>query len=89
MEGGRATGVLVRKGDTDLRYEIRAKCVISDAGLYNTFMKLLPEPVAKKSYFRQLAEELRPSYGSQYAFIGLNASNEELGLKVRSWHLMT
>ncbi len=46
-------------------------------------MKLLPEPVAKKSYYRQLAEELKPSFGSQYAFIGLNASNEELGLKVR------
>ena len=42
---GRATGVKVAKMDT----EIRAKIIISDAGVVNTFKTLLPPQVAQAS----------------------------------------
>ena len=62
-------------------YDIEAPCVVSNAGLKNTFQKLLPKNVAEKSYFDRLSKDLRPSWGTFQAFIGLNASKEELGLK--------
>jgi all-trans-retinol 13,14-reductase len=82
-DGDKVTGVRVRKGATDLVYDIKAKCVVSDAGLLNTFEKLLPRAVAEKSYFKAMTKELKPSCGSLCVFLGLNASNEELGLKAQ------
>ena len=79
--GSKVMGVRVRKGNTSLVYDIEAPCVVSNAGLKNTFHKLLPKNVAEKSYFHKLSAQLRPSWGTLQAFIGLNASKEELGLK--------
>ena len=42
-------GVRIEKGSEI--HVIHAPIIISTAGLYNTFLKLLPEPVAKNSYF--------------------------------------
>ena len=62
---------------------------MSNAGLKNTFQKLLPKHVAEKSYFHALSARLKPSWGSMQAFIGLNASKEELGLKPQNtWYCL-
>ena len=74
-------GVQVKKGDQS--YKIEAPIVISSAGLYNTFQKLLPLEVIKKSYFTDLCDEMKPGVAVMSAFIGLNASNEDLKLKVK------
>lgn len=69
----------MKKGDQS--YKIEAPIVISDAGLYNTFQKLLPLEVIKKSYFTDICDEMKPGVAVMSAFIGLNASNEDLKLK--------
>ncbi len=51
-EGNKAVGVKVHKGTQD--FEIRAPTIISNAGAYNTFQKLLPKHVSSKSYFSSL-----------------------------------
>ncbi len=84
FEGKRAVGVRVRKGATDLVYDIKAPHIISNAGLYATFMKLLPPQISQKSYFHELAKTMKPSWGTVCGFIGFNASNEELGLKAEN-----
>ena len=84
FEGGVAVGVTVRKGSTDIVDEIRAKCVISDAGILNTFNKLVPPNVRDSSFFKELMiKDVKPSCGSICVFVGLNASNEELGLRAQ------
>ena len=81
IEGGRAVGVKVSKGTQT--FEVRAPIVVSSAGLYNTFQKLLPPEIAGRSYYHKLADRLKPGVAAMNVFIGLNASNEELGLKVK------
>ena len=81
VENGRACGVLVEKGDQT--YRITAPKVISTAGLYNTFQKLLPREIATKSYYHQFASTLKPGLAGISVFIGLNASNAQLNLKVK------
>ncbi len=51
-DGDRAVGVRVEKGTQS--FEIRAPLIISNAGAYNTFQRLLPKQVADKSYFSPL-----------------------------------
>jgi all-trans-retinol 13,14-reductase len=82
--GKKVMGVRVRKGTTDLTYDIEAPIIISSAGLHNTFKRLLPQEVANKSYFSKLVSDLKPSWGTMSAFVGLNASNEELKLKAQN-----
>jgi len=82
--GKRVSGVRVRKGATDLVYELNAPIVISSAGMYNTFNKLLPKHVASKSIYYPLADYIQPSFATISGFIGMNASNEELNLKAEN-----
>ena len=51
---GQACGVLVKKGSEE--YTIHAPNIISNAGAYNTFQKLLPREIATNSYFYELLE---------------------------------
>jgi len=76
---GRATGVRVTKGQ--VTHEIMAPMIISSAGLYNTFQKLLPKEIANKSYYTDICNTLEPGGGAMNVFLGLNKSKEELGLK--------
>jgi len=78
VKGGKAVGVRVKKGTET--HEIKAPMVISDAGVYNTFQSLLPKTVAEKSYFHGLCRNFKPAPAAISVFVGLNASNEELGL---------
>ncbi len=50
--GEKAMGVKVKKGSET--YELQAPIIISTAGVYNTFLKLLPQNVAQKSYYHKV-----------------------------------
>ncbi|XP_068852727.1 all-trans-retinol 13,14-reductase-like [Aphelocoma coerulescens] len=77
---GTALGVAVRAGPADEELEIRAPIVISDAGVFNTFGKLLPRHVRSLPGVRSLLDMVRPGMGSFLVFVGLRGSAAELGL---------
>jgi len=76
---GKVCGVKVKKGQES--HEILAPMVISSAGVYNTFQKLLPKDLASKSYYSDICNTLEPGQGAMNVFLGLNKSKEELNLK--------
>ena len=51
--GEKAMGVKIEKGTET--YEVQAPIIISTAGVYNTFLKLLPQDVAQKSYYHKVS----------------------------------
>ncbi|XP_064255709.1 LOW QUALITY PROTEIN: all-trans-retinol 13,14-reductase-like [Passer domesticus] len=77
---GTALGVAVRAGPGEEELEIRAPLVISDAGVFNTFGKLLPPHARGHPGVRSLLAALRPGMGSFLVFVGLRGSAAELGL---------
>jgi len=78
VNGGKAVGVKVKKGTES--HVINAPLIISDAGVYNTFQTLLPKAIAEKSYFHGMCKQFKPAPAAISVFVGMNASNEELGL---------
>ena len=80
--GKKVHGVVVQKGQD--RYRIEAPIVISSAGVYNTFQRLLKPEVAKRSYFTDICKQLKPGVAAMNVFLGFNASNEELNLKAHN-----
>jgi len=75
-------GVIVQKGQD--RYRIEAPIVISSAGLYNTFERLLKPEISQKSYYSDICRQLKPGIAAMNVFLGFNASNEELNLKAHN-----
>jgi all-trans-retinol 13,14-reductase len=73
IENGRATGVTMSDGAV-----IRAPLVISDAGVINTFGRLLPEDAAK--LWHPDRSVLEPSIAHLCMYLGLRHTAEELGL---------
>ena len=49
-----------------------------------TFKKLIPPHIGNGSFFKGLVKDVKPSCGSLCVFVGLNASNEELGLRAQN-----
>ncbi|MFZ5722823.1 MAG: phytoene desaturase family protein [Pseudomonadota bacterium] len=81
VEDGRAGGVEMEDGT-----RIACDCVISSAGVLNTFRRLLPAAmVAAAGYDRELAK-VRPSAAHLGVYIGLKGTAAELGLpKTNFW----
>jgi all-trans-retinol 13,14-reductase len=79
--GTRVRGVRMADG-----HVIECARVISNAGVFNTFGKLLPERVARQyGYDRQL-ETVKPSMAHLGVYIGLQGTAAELGLpKTNYW----
>lgn len=81
IDKGRAVGVELEDG--------RALCapmVLSDAGIANTFGRLVPEDVANQHGLRKRIDTIAPSVGHLSAYIGLQGTTEELGLqKTNLW----
>ncbi len=75
MERGRAVGVRM----TDNR-EIRAPRIISDAGVPNTVHKLLPPDAPGRRALASVLKKVTPSTSHICLYVGLNATDEELGL---------
>ncbi|NWV52819.1 RETST reductase, partial [Daphoenositta chrysoptera] len=82
---GRACGVSVKKGQ-DL-VDIFAPVVISDAGIFNTYEKLLP---AEARALPEIQSQLRMvTHGEAgfTVFVGLSGSKEELGLESTNYFI--
>nr|XP_020649644.1 all-trans-retinol 13,14-reductase-like [Pogona vitticeps] len=79
-ESGAAIGVSIEKkhgGDV----KVYAPVVISDAGLFNTFGKLLPPQIRSKPEIQSQLGLVQHSMGSFIVFVGLRGTKEELGIK--------
>ncbi|PKK19107.1 all-trans-retinol 13,14-reductase-like [Columba livia] len=77
---GTAQGVVVQKGPGEEEVEILAPLVISDAGIFNTFGKLLPPELRSHPGVCARLAMVRPSMGSFLVFVGLRGGAAELGL---------
>jgi phytoene dehydrogenase-like protein len=76
MEQGRAQGVRMAC-DGDI---IHAPLVISDAGVFNTFTRLVPAETGAAFGIGQALQPLRPSLAHLCLYIGLKRTARELGL---------
>jgi all-trans-retinol 13,14-reductase len=78
---GGVTGVRMADGT-----EIKAPVVISDAGVFNTFERLLGEGVAGRTAYLERLRGVRASMSSLCLYIGLQHTAEDLGLpKTNLW----
>ena len=81
VEDGKVTGVEMSDG-----HRIECECVISSAGVGNTFNELLPADIAETSGYKQKLETVEPSFAHLGVYIGLKGTAEELGLpKTNFW----
>ena len=78
---GNVVGVRVRRGKGQLDVDISAPLVISNAGMKNTFNKLLPASVLAKSTVANLLPRLKTGLACFQLFVGLRGSADELGVK--------
>ncbi|NXM30210.1 RETST reductase, partial [Oxyruncus cristatus] len=76
---GRACGVSVKKGQ-DL-VNIFAPIIISDAGIFNTYEKLLPPEARALPEIQSQLRLVSHGEGCFTVFVGLNGSREELGVE--------
>ena len=72
---GRVAGVRMQDG-----HEVRCACVVSSAGVNNTFNELLPGEVAERSGYRRRLETVEPSVGHLGVYVGLQGTADEIGL---------
>jgi all-trans-retinol 13,14-reductase len=75
VEHGKVTGVEMKDG-----HVINCGCVISSAGVDNTFNHLLPEDLVEKSGYRKRMQKVQPSVAHLGVYIGLQGTAQELGL---------
>ncbi|XP_078140655.1 all-trans-retinol 13,14-reductase-like [Centroberyx gerrardi] len=75
---GKAYGVTVCKGQEEI--EVHAPVVISNAGIFNTFQKFLPQQIQDKPEIQSLLGMVRHGMGSFLVFVGLDGTKEELGI---------
>ncbi|GAA5525268.1 Phytoene desaturase (lycopene-forming) [Microbulbifer aestuariivivens] len=81
MDGNRACGVRMKDGT-----EIRSPLVISNAGVFNTFDKLLPESATEQAGYHHDLGTVKPSMSHLCLYIGLKKTAEQLGLpKTNYW----
>ncbi|KPK52925.1 MAG: FAD-dependent oxidoreductase [Myxococcales bacterium SG8_38_1] len=81
VHDGRAVGVKLADG-----HELRAPLVISNAGVINTFEKLLPAAVANETGYAAKARKIGASIAHLSLYVGLQGTTEELGLeKTNHW----
>ncbi|XP_069490455.1 all-trans-retinol 13,14-reductase-like [Ambystoma mexicanum] len=75
---GAAEGVAVLKGQEEVN--VFAPVVISDAGIFNTYERLLPTEIHAQPEIQSQLTSLHHGMGSFLVFVGLNGTKEELGL---------
>ncbi|XP_075774522.1 all-trans-retinol 13,14-reductase-like [Pelodiscus sinensis] len=76
---GAAVGVAVQKrGREEMVY---APVVISDAGIFNTFGRLLPPEIRSQAGIQSVLSMVQHGMGSFLVFVGLQGTTEELGIK--------
>ena len=81
VESGKAIGVRMDDGT-----DIKTATVISNAGVFNTFGKLLPSELTAQLGYDQCLKQVDPSCGHLCLYIGLKESSTELELpKTNFW----
>ena len=81
VEDGKIRGVEMNDG-----HRIECECVISSAGVSNTFNELLSDDVAEKADYQRLLQSVEPSIAHLGVYIGLKGTADELGLpKTNFW----
>ena len=75
VENGKVTGVEMQDG-----HRIECGCVISSAGVDNTFNHLVPGDVVEQTGYRRHMGNVQPSVAHLGVYIGLQGTAEELGL---------
>ena len=81
VEEGIVTGVEMADG-----HRIECGCVISSAGIGNTFDGLLPSKIVKNAGYETELSSVRPSFAHLGVYIGFKHTAEELGLpKTNFW----
>jgi all-trans-retinol 13,14-reductase len=81
LDEGRVAGVEMSDG-----HRIDCRCVISSAGVHNTFEVLLPRDATSAAGYDQDLAHVRPSLGHIGVYIGLRHTAAELGLpKTNFW----
>ncbi|XP_074835061.1 all-trans-retinol 13,14-reductase-like isoform X1 [Carettochelys insculpta] len=78
-ESGTAVGVTVQKRGQEER--VYAPVVISDAGIFNTFGRLLPPEIRSRAGIQSVLSMVQHGMGSFLVFVGLKGTTEELALK--------
>ncbi|XP_071497247.1 all-trans-retinol 13,14-reductase-like [Diadema antillarum] len=84
---GAACGVRVTKATGDV--DIHAPLIISDAGLVNTYQKLLPIETVKKHDLMDKFKGTRTALAGFSLFVGLKGTAEELELPKRQYWVFT
>ena len=72
---GKVSGVRMQDG-----HEIECECVISSAGVDNTFNQLLPKRETEQAGYGKLMDTVQPSVGHLGVYVGLKGTAEEIGL---------
>jgi all-trans-retinol 13,14-reductase len=81
VEDDRVAGVRMQDG-----HVIECDCVISSAGVNNTFNHLVPEDIASRKGYLHKLETVEPSMGHLGVYIGLQGTAKEIGLpRTNSW----
>ena len=81
LDGDGVTGVEMTDG-----HIIDCACVVSSAGIDNTFNRLLPPAAVSKAGYGPLLERVTPSMAHLGVYIGLQETAEQLGLpKTNFW----
>ncbi|MFH1767498.1 MAG: NAD(P)/FAD-dependent oxidoreductase [Patescibacteria group bacterium] len=81
VKNNKAVGVEMEDGK-----KFFAKKIISDAGIRNTFLSLLPKEVIDEHGFREQLKKLEPSSAHMGLYVGIRKSNKELHLpKCNYW----
>ncbi len=75
IENERAAGVEMTGGEI-----IRSPSIISNAGVFNTFEKLVPMNTSVAAHYPQKLSSVKPSLGHLSLYIGLKADAQTLGL---------
>jgi phytoene dehydrogenase-like protein len=88
LESGRAVGVEVqlKKGRDQPRLEFRAPVIVSDAGAWNTFTRLLPSEVIP---FRSELETPPEGLEAVELFLGLKRDPRELGFQGENYWMFS
>ncbi|MBB3060666.1 phytoene desaturase family protein [Microbulbifer rhizosphaerae] len=81
LDGNRVRGLRMVDGT-----EIEASLVISNAGVFNTFEKLLPESASQRAGYCRDLQNVQPSTAHLCLYVGLRKTAEELRLpKTNYW----
>ncbi|XP_076121144.1 all-trans-retinol 13,14-reductase [Alosa pseudoharengus] len=86
-EANEAIGVSVLKGKEEVH--VHAPMVISNAGIFNTYQKLLPKELQARPDIQTHLNMMKNGEGGLSIFLGINGTKEELGLKADNHWIFT